>query len=193
MDAPKEDRRIRRTKRMLRQGLAELMNEKDFKDITVKDITERVDLNRGTFYLHYTDTYDLLDKVENELIADFRDMIEHYNPTPENSSAFVIIDQVFDYIMENIDICRTLILSDSNSRFLQKIMDVIIEKGFQILRQFSKTDDPVLMEYSFRFISYGLVGVLKSWMEDGMKVPRLEIAAMLNRLIIALHTSFQQN
>ena len=53
MAAQKEDRRIRRTKRLLRQALAELMNEKDFKDITVKEITDRADLNRGTFYFHY--------------------------------------------------------------------------------------------------------------------------------------------
>ena len=47
MAAQKEDRRIRRTKRLLRQALAEIMNEKDFKDITVKEITDRADLNRG--------------------------------------------------------------------------------------------------------------------------------------------------
>ena len=65
MAAQKEDRRIRRTKRLLRQALAELMNEKDFKDITVKEITDRADLNRGTFYFHYTDTYDLREKIED--------------------------------------------------------------------------------------------------------------------------------
>lgn len=60
MENIKEDRRIRRTKKLLKQALAQLMDEKDFKDITVKDITERADLNRGTFYLHYTDTYAIL-------------------------------------------------------------------------------------------------------------------------------------
>ena len=49
MDTPKEDRRVRRTKKLLKQGLSELMKEKDFKDISVKDITDRMDLNRGTF------------------------------------------------------------------------------------------------------------------------------------------------
>ena len=52
-----EDRRVRRTKQLIKQSLIELMHEKPFKDITVKDITERADLNRGTFYLHYVDIY----------------------------------------------------------------------------------------------------------------------------------------
>ena len=68
MEGHKEDRRIRRTKKLLKQALAQLMDEKEFKDITVKDITERADLNRGTFYLHYTDTYDILNKIENEIL-----------------------------------------------------------------------------------------------------------------------------
>ena len=63
-----EDRRVRRTKQLIKQSLIELMHEKPFKDITVKDITERADLNRGTFYLHYVDIYDLLSKIEDETL-----------------------------------------------------------------------------------------------------------------------------
>ena len=80
MAAQKEDRRIRRTKRLLRQALAELMNEKDFKDITVKEITDRADLNRGTFYFHYTDTYDLREKIEDELVQEFQEVLSSYQP-----------------------------------------------------------------------------------------------------------------
>ena len=87
MAAQKEDRRIRRTKRLLRQALAELMNEKDFKDITVKEITDRADLNRGTFYFHYTDTYDLREKIEDELVQEFQEVLSSYQPTKENYSA----------------------------------------------------------------------------------------------------------
>ena len=95
------DRRIRRTKRLLRQALAELMNEKEFKDITVKEITERADLNRGTFYFHYTDTYDLKDKIENELIDVFRENLDSYQPTEDNHSVQDIAASVLGYIREN--------------------------------------------------------------------------------------------
>lgn len=56
MENLKEDRRIRRTQRLLKESLAELMSEKSFNNITIKDITEKADLNRGTFYLHYTNS-----------------------------------------------------------------------------------------------------------------------------------------
>ena len=74
-----EDRRIRRTKRLLKQGFAELMREKDFQEITVRDITDRMDLNRGTFYLHYADTYDLLQKLESDVLDDVQRMIDEHS------------------------------------------------------------------------------------------------------------------
>ena len=87
MDTPKEDRRVRRTKKLLKQGLSELMKEKDFKDISVKDITDRMDLNRGTFYLHYTDIYDLLNKIETDVLDDFQRVIDTYRQKTDEKEA----------------------------------------------------------------------------------------------------------
>ena len=62
------DRRVRKTKQQFRQGLTDLMKMKSIKDITVKELTEYVDMNRGTFYLHYRDVFDLLEQMEQELL-----------------------------------------------------------------------------------------------------------------------------
>ncbi|MEM6707029.1 MAG: TetR/AcrR family transcriptional regulator, partial [Acidobacteriota bacterium] len=57
---PKPDRRVTRTKRLLRQALMELVREKDYARITVQDILDRADVGRSTFYTHYRDKDDLL-------------------------------------------------------------------------------------------------------------------------------------
>ena len=49
------DRRVRKTKSQLRAGLAQLMREKSIREITVKELVDKVDINRSTFYLHYSD------------------------------------------------------------------------------------------------------------------------------------------
>ena len=67
----KEDRRVRKTKRLLREGLAKLMLEKPVKNITVREISELVDINRGTFYLHYKDIYDMVEQIQNEIFEEF--------------------------------------------------------------------------------------------------------------------------
>ena len=56
----KMDRRVRKTKAQLREGLARLMQKKSIKEISVKELVEEVDFNRSTFYLHYTDIYQML-------------------------------------------------------------------------------------------------------------------------------------
>ncbi|MBO7743093.1 TetR/AcrR family transcriptional regulator [Paenibacillus sp. MWE-103] len=58
----KVDRRIIKTREAINKALIELMSEKSFENITINDIAEKANLNRGTLYLHYTDKYDLLDK-----------------------------------------------------------------------------------------------------------------------------------
>ena len=66
-----EDRRVRKTKRSLRDCLIRLMKEKKIQDITVREISEMADINRGTFYLHYKDIYDLLEHVESDFAGEF--------------------------------------------------------------------------------------------------------------------------
>ena len=56
------DRRVRRTRKQLRECLVTLLKQKKVQDITVRELTELADLNRGTFYLHYKDVFDLLEK-----------------------------------------------------------------------------------------------------------------------------------
>ena len=61
------DRRVRKTKRQLRQALMDLMSEKPSKSISVRELAERADINRGTFYIHYKDVSDLLQRLEDEM------------------------------------------------------------------------------------------------------------------------------
>lgn len=185
MEAKTEDRRIRRTKKLLRQSLAELMSEKEFKDITVKEITDRVDLNRATFYLHYCDAHDLLEKVENDLISDFESMIDDYHPTQENRSAFLIINQIFDYISSNAEICKTMIIH--NPSFIQKLTDMIISKGFEMQKSFCSNhaeQSKKQSEYKFYFLACGIMGIVKKWFINDMDIPIKEMVQMIDSFIV---------
>ena len=61
------DRRVKKTKRQLRQALMHLMTEKPSRSISVRELAERADINRGTFYIHYKDVSDLLQRLEDEM------------------------------------------------------------------------------------------------------------------------------
>ncbi len=76
--AEKVDRRVRKTKAQLRAGLARLMQKKSIKEITVKELVEEVDINRSTFYLHYTDIYQMLESIEAELMDEITHLVADF-------------------------------------------------------------------------------------------------------------------
>lgn len=80
----KMDRRVRKTRALLLQGLVKMLETHDIQDISVKELTELVDINRGTFYLHYDDIYDMLHKIEDEMFLEFNEIMEQ-KPVVTNS------------------------------------------------------------------------------------------------------------
>lgn len=105
MQESKQDRRIRRTRRLLKESLIQLMQEKEFMNISVREVTERADLNRGTFYLHYQDTRHLLQDIENETLLEFQQMLDQYREAPQKRSLMPMLNPLIDYVSENAGIC----------------------------------------------------------------------------------------
>ena len=71
-----EDRRARRSRKLLKESLLTLMKRKAFSEISVRDIAEEADMNRGTFYLHYSGTLELLQSLEAELLEELQALID---------------------------------------------------------------------------------------------------------------------
>ena len=64
-----EDLRIVKTKRAIRDAFMEIRVKQPLNKVRVRDICEKALINKSTFYHHYTDVYDLSDKLENEVLA----------------------------------------------------------------------------------------------------------------------------
>lgn len=179
----KEDRRIRRTRNILKSSLAELMLEKDFKDITVKDIAERADINRGTFYLHYKDAYDLLEKIEDEIIIEFQSMIDTYRPKISLKTLLPILDPIADYILKNKTICFSMLENPSNNSFLYKFRKLIAENGTIFISEKFPNYNKDIYDYYITFISFGILGQIKHWSQTNFKLPKKDFVAMVDKLI----------
>lgn len=81
----KSDRRVRRTRQLLANALFTLMKEKSYNDITVKELCEAADINRGTFYLHYKDIDDMVEQIEQEILTQFEALICAHAPPPRTT------------------------------------------------------------------------------------------------------------
>ncbi|MBQ2218094.1 MAG: TetR/AcrR family transcriptional regulator, partial [Firmicutes bacterium] len=96
-----DDRRAKRSRRLLKEGLLSLMQEKKFKDISARDITESADLNRGTFYLHYPDTQALLESIEDDLLSEAQQIVDqHLEEFHAGVSLEPLLLPILDFIQE---------------------------------------------------------------------------------------------
>jgi AcrR family transcriptional regulator len=80
MPNQKPDRRIQRTRQQLRQALLSLMLERGYDSLSVQDITDRANLGRATFYLHYQDKDDLLIECMESLVDEFTTQLQGQPP-----------------------------------------------------------------------------------------------------------------
>ena len=91
----KTDRRVRKTKTQLRNGLAMLMKEKSVGEITVKELVDQVDINRSTFYLHYPDISGLLYEIENDLAEEMERAIREHPIEKREDNGFYFLQDIF--------------------------------------------------------------------------------------------------
>ncbi len=174
-----EDKRIRRTKRLLRQALAELMQEKEFKDITVTDLVERADINRGTFYVHYRDVYDLRERIENELMEDFRAMVADSLPSFDRPALRPMLKRAVDFVDENKTLVRSLLRASGSVSFESKMMEIVEESRMMILKDRADQSD----RYVARFIAGGAVCMIEKWLADHNPPSKDVLVDMMDELL----------
>lgn len=97
MTKSKTDPRILRTRKLIMDSFIELSGKKEFKDITVKDITTEAMINRATFYYHFEDIYDLLDKVLSEVLLINLNAIDFGNSVLNEATIIDIFVAITDF------------------------------------------------------------------------------------------------
>lgn len=184
MKEQKQDRRIRRTQKLLKDSLIELMEEKEFKNISVKDITERADLNRGTFYLHYSDTYHLLQDIEEEVLLSFQEMIDCYKHGFQRDTLLPVLNPIIDYISENSAICKILFENNASTDFLNRFHSLIHKNGLEIIETMFPRAEDSIADCFFEFVTYGLIGMLRQWIDTGQKLPKKRLAELADKAVM---------
>ena len=116
-----EDKRIRKTKRYIKQTLIEILTEKPFEQITVTELCKRSDISRITFYAHYNDKFALVDEMFAEMLEsatrDYRNSQKENNPANDTIQTFCnLLDCIFNLYNENMSLL-TYTTIDKNPYF----------------------------------------------------------------------------
>lgn len=184
MESKKNNRSVQRTCALLKKGLAELMQQKAPSKITVKELTDHVNLNRGTFYLHYRDINDLLDQMEDETLSSLRTILDSHKVQEVAASPFFLIRDVFRLLSENADFCRALLSDNTHDPFLRKLENLVREKCSTDWEKMLNGKNLEHFDLFYAFAISGIIGILERWFYDGMRQPVDEIAALAEHFIM---------
>lgn len=181
MEPKKMDRRVRKTRKQLQEGLARLMQEKNIRDIRVKELVEEVDINRSTFYLHYSDIYDMLAKIEEELFEQIQEAFREYPlGTDEHSLAF--LRQMFQIMDDNRSMCKALCGPNGDMGFVTRMERVVGQQAVLVVEPKYRMNEKEL-RYSYAYCLNGCVGLIKMWLQhDGEETPA-EMAEIMFRMV----------
>ena len=172
----KESRRTKMTRKLLKTALIELMQEKPFKQITVKELCEKADLNRTTFYLHYNVQQDVLDDIEKEVIGQTAEYMKNVSPAADTVE---LIETFLLYVQKNETLFRILLAGDSNEdfqlEFIRHTLDTIHER-------LPVYGDSLSERYVLTFLMYGSIHIIIEWLESDFDISAREAAKLIYAL-----------
>ena len=185
MDKVKKlDRRVRRTRRSLHEALLALIVEQEYTSITIQGITEKADLNRATFYLHYGSKDELLmaalkthfEKLVNSFEAELDDA-----PFWESSKLELL---TFQYVGENAPLYKVLLSERGTDYITHRIINYIAEYGRQrLIAEFPPDADiSIPLELVAQQVAGSLFALLSWWVQNDMPYTPDYMAELTHRL-----------
>lgn len=184
------DLRISRTMLAIRNAFAELIQEKGFENLSVKDITTKANINRGTFYLHFKDKFDLLNQIEKEILDELENIAKkvwliHNDGFSKFTDSLPVISEIFEYFSKNAGLMNSILsLKGSNSfelRFKEVIRHNLCENYFY--QKNIKANLEIPHEYFITYITSIYLGILEEWLARGCSETPEEMSLIFSKLI----------
>ena len=178
MKAASENRKVRYTKMVIRESLFELLESRPLNQITVKSLCELADINRGTFYSHYADIYDLVEQLEGELIENMTSAIQFESIGKQDQ--LQMFTDLCSHIKTNIGDYKIILLNPESSRCMDKILAETYHHHASTLMSKNPQLSQNMIDYSFAFLSSGGNKVILKWIENDFEESPEEMAKLIN-------------
>ena len=177
MNEKYESRRVRMTKRLMKDAMLELLEKEELANISVTALCETADVHRSTFYKYYADPAGLFREIEQDFLKQI--------PLPP-----LVLDQksekqllaattaFFDYVKENRKAFRVFFSSSMESGFSSRLVDLLCSRYITLI----ECDDKRREAYIRIYIASGTVGMLREWVTSDFNVSSRNIAEMMYSL-----------
>lgn len=167
------DARVRYTRMVIEKSFLKLLEKKPVNRITVTELCQMAEINRATFYKHYLDIPDLLEKMEEKMLGDIRAL---FRECGDIQKAFLTMLQ---YAKEDFEKYAFLGSENGDRELFSKICDACFESAYPMTETNLLQFDNWQRETLHAYITYGIAGIMKSWIMNGMAQPPERVANIM--------------
>lgn len=170
----KPDRRVLKTKKAIRIAVIELLNQKEIDEITIKDIADRADINRKTFYNYYNGVHQVVEEIENEIVAVCENALKDTEYGRNAQNVYLMFKQM-EETASNGDFYSIIKRKKGSNRLIAKMKPSIKEKAKEFLESewgYDSEKADMLAEYTVS----GSVAVYQSWFDSDRRISLEEIS-----------------
>lgn len=173
-----QDRRVRRTQKLLAQALIALTLEKGYDAITIRDITDRAEVGYATFFRHYHDKDSLLKDVVDVVLDELTGLIQK----PMSDTNYAMTGTlIFRYVEEHNEVVHVLLSTRESSALVQKIVDAGTQSVFIQHRPVMEITVPP--EVAAYHLVTATISLIRWWIEQDMLYPPERMGIIYERLI----------
>lgn len=175
-----------RTKQLLGHALIELIEENGFEGITVRDLTEKAGLNRGTFYLHYRDMDHLLEESKEEMMQGLLNLsaeLSMEDSLLKDGEPHPVLIGVFEYLVQHRRFFSMLLGPKGDPAYLYKLKHYLQSTFYNKTSvQEQHPESPISRDYLIAYMFSANLGMIQHWFETGMTKTPHEMAKMITSL-----------
>ena len=183
MQEETQDRRIKRTKMLLQNALVDLMLEKAVGKISVKELTQKADVNRSTFYLHYLDIYDMLEQMENEFVETIQGFFhDFFTPLP-TSMPLTLFVNISEWLEQDKEYYVKLLRGSASGYIFEELESRIRDEVLTLLYLIFLDEESLDLRTRVNFTVSGTVGVLRMWVMEGGNISLVELSETIDDIL----------
>lgn len=160
------DRRTRKTRKAIQNALMQLSVTKRINEITVTDVTQAADINRSTFYLHYTSVYEVLADIETATTDTMFEIVNRFDPVQLPLNPYPLLKALTEEADANPAFARFISDSKISTTFLPKLKKCFTDKVVDKLMEKFPDSDEKFLRVAVTFMTGGVMDVYVAWLKS---------------------------
>ena len=155
------DRRVLKTKRAIRNALAQLLAERELTEITVTDVADLADINRKTFYNYYTGIHQVVGEIEDEITRDVGEILGDLSVSLDPAGTYAVFEKLAAVINTDMEFYGALLQINGNANLTNKLTELLKDR---FRRALEAEMDPTLLEIGLEYAVSGMMAVFRGWL-----------------------------